>query len=187
MTDKSKKYETIAACGIDCGLCPRFYTKGTSACPGCGGLNFREKHPSCSVLTCCVVKNGFEACADCKDFPCSRFKTESAGCDSFVTHKKMISNLENIKENGIEQFIEKQKIRIEILSNLLANYDDGRAKSFFCQTSALLPIDKLQEIQIELQKSVANVELKEKSKLARKIITEIANSLGIELRMSKKV
>ena len=186
MTDKLKKYETIAACGIDCGLCPRYYTKGSSACPGCGGLNFKEKHPSCGVLTCCVIKSGFETCADCKDFPCSRFKTESAGCDSFVTHKKMISNLENIKTNGIEYFIAKQKIRIDILSDLLTNYDDGRTKSFFCQTCALLPIDKLQEIHNELQRAVANVELKEKSKFARKLITEFANLLGIELKMNKK-
>jgi hypothetical protein len=93
VTDKLKKHETISACGIDCGLCPRFYTKGDSACPGCGGFNFKEKHPACGVLTCCVVKNGFEICADCKDFPCSRFKTENAGCDSFVTHKKMFSNI----------------------------------------------------------------------------------------------
>jgi len=34
-------------CGIDCGLCPGFYISGYSACPGCGGLNFKEKHPSC--------------------------------------------------------------------------------------------------------------------------------------------
>jgi hypothetical protein len=186
MVEKLKKYETIAACGIDCGLCSRFYTKGNSACPGCGGLNFKEKHPSCGVLTCCVTKNGFETCADCKDFPCFRFKTESAGCDSFTTHKKMISNLEEIKLVGIEQFIENQKIRIEVLRNLLTNYDDGRAKSFFCQTCTLLPIEKLQEIHIELRNGVANVELKEKSKFARKLITEIADLLGIDLKLTKK-
>jgi len=90
MIDKLKKYETIAACGIDCGLCPRFYTKGNSACPGCGGLNFKEKHPSCGILTCCVIKNGFETCAECKDFPCSRFKTESAG----YARRNVCANLE---------------------------------------------------------------------------------------------
>jgi len=187
MTNKLKKHETIGACGIDCGLCPRFYTKGDSACPGCGGLNFKEKHPSCGVLTCCVIKNGFETCADCKDFPCSRFKTESASSDSFVTHKKMFSNIKNIKTNGIIHFIEKQKMRIDVLSDLLTNYDDGRAKSFFCQTCALLPIDKLQEIHNELQKTVVNVELKEKSNSARKFITEIADSVGIDLRLNKIV
>ena len=182
MIDKLKKYETIAACGIDCGLCPRFYTKGSSVCPGCGGLDFRAKHPSCGILTCCVIKKGLETCADCEDFPCPRYKTESVGCDSFVTHKKMISNLENIKANGIEHFIEKQKIRIDILSDLLENYDDGRAKGFFCKACALLPIDKLQEILNELQKAVADVELKEKSKFARKLMIEVASSLEIELK-----
>lgn len=43
MTDKMKKYETIGYCGIDCGLCPRYHTKGDSVCPGCGGLYFKEK------------------------------------------------------------------------------------------------------------------------------------------------
>jgi len=162
-----------------------FFTKGSSACPCCGGLNFKEKHPSCGVLTCCV-KNGFETCADCKDFPCSRFKTESAGSDSFVTHKKMFSNLENIKTNGIEHFIEKQKIRIDILSDLLTNYDDGQAKSFFCQSCTLLPIDKLQEIRKDAQKVVTSVELKEKSKFVRKLITEIADALDIDLKLNKK-
>jgi len=46
MKEKLKKFETIGCCGIDCGLCPRFHTTGTSACPGCGGLEFKEKHPS---------------------------------------------------------------------------------------------------------------------------------------------
>ena len=70
MTGKLKKYETIGCCGIDCGLCPRFHTTGDSACPGCGGLNFKEKHPSCGFLTCCAIKNGREVCSDCSHYPC---------------------------------------------------------------------------------------------------------------------
>jgi hypothetical protein len=72
------------------------------------------------------------------------------------------------------------------LSDLLTNYDDGRAKSFFCQACALLPIDKLLKIHNESQKAVTNVELKEKSNSVRKLITETANLLGIELKMEKK-
>ena len=64
-----KKYFTIGCCGIDCGLCPRFHTKGDSVCPGCGGLGFKEKHPSCGFLTCCVTKKGLEVCSDCPDYP----------------------------------------------------------------------------------------------------------------------
>jgi hypothetical protein len=155
-------------------------------CPGCGGLNFREKRPSCGILTCCVVKNGFETCAECKEFPCSRFKTEGAGCDSFTTHKKMFSNLEEIKAVGIEKFAEKQKVRIEILNDFLANYDCGRMKSFFCQTCTLLPIDKLQKVHAEVKNAVSAAELKEKSKIARKLITETADLLEIDLKLNKK-
>jgi hypothetical protein len=124
MTNKLKQYETIGCCGINCGLCPRFYTKGDSACPGCGGENFKEKHPACGFLTCCVNKNGFEVCSDCKDYPCKRFDSEKDGLDSFVTHKKVFINIDFIKKNGIERFIDQQKIRIDILSYFLTNYVD---------------------------------------------------------------
>jgi hypothetical protein len=147
MTETLKKYNTIGCCGIDCGLCPRFHTKGGSVCPGCGGLNLKEKHPSCGFLTCCVIKKGFEVCSDCPDYPCKRFDSERQGYDSFVTHRKIFTNLDLIKDKEIGFFINQQKIRMDILTGFLSNYDDGRSKSFFCISCALLPIDKLMETQ----------------------------------------
>jgi len=187
MTDRLKKFETTGCCGIDCGLCPRFYTKGDSACPGCGGLNFKEKHPSCGFLTCCVIKNGFEVCSDCKDYPCKRFDSEKAGYDSFVTHKKVFINLDFIKDNGIEQFSENQKIRMDILNNLLTNYDDGRTKSFYCISCALLPVDKLQETQSFTHTLNKELELKEKCKLIKNSLLKIADSMNIVLKLNNKV
>ena len=95
----TKLYPVIGCCGIDCGLCPRYYTIGASKCPGCCGLDFFDKHPSCSFITCCVKKNNLEVCAQCDDFPCPRFDGWDAG-DSFVTHLKSVSNLNYIKEHG---------------------------------------------------------------------------------------
>jgi len=164
MTEALKKYSTISCCGIDCGLCPGFYTKGDSVCPGCGGLNFRVKHPSCGFVTCCVIKNGLEVCSDCKDYPCSRFDSEREGYDSFVTHKKVFTNLDFIKSNGIDCFIDLQKIRMNILKDLLANYDDGRSKSFFCISCALLPLDKLQETHRFIDSLGDSLVIKEKNK-----------------------
>jgi len=182
MTAKLKKYETIGCCGIDCGLCPRFYTKGSSTCPGCGGLNFKEAHPTCGILTCCI-KNGFETCAECKDYPCARLvTTEAAGYDSFVTHKKMFANLENIRANGIEQFIKNQRKRIDVLNLFLSNFDDGRSKSFFCISCTLLPVDKLLEAYEFAQK----LEVKEKNKQLKGYLTAIADELNIELKLNKK-
>lgn len=181
-----KKHESIGCCGIDCGLCPRFYTKGHSVCPGCGGLNFPEKHPSCGILTCCVIKNGFEVCSDCKDYPCKRFDSEKDGFDSFVTHKKVFTNLDEIKNNGIETFIEKQSIRIQILKDLLSEFDDGRSKSFYCISCALLPLDKLQEVNGFAHNLNETIDQKMKSKLIKNHIARIADSMDIDLTLNKK-
>ena len=186
MTGKLKKYDTIGCCGIDCGLCPRLYIKGNSACPGCGGLNFKEKHPSCGFLTCCVIKNGLEVCSDCNDYPCKRFDSERDGYDSFVTHKKVFANLDTIKEEGIKQFIENQKIRIDILNDLLTNFDDSRTKNFYCISSALLPRDKLLETHRFANSLDKEIELKEKSNMIKNILTKIADSLNIDLKLNNK-
>ena len=181
-----KKYSTIGCCGIDCGLCPGFHTKGNSACPGCGGLNFKEKHPSCGFLTCCVIKNGLEVCSDCKDYPCNRFDKEKSGFDSFVTHKKVFANLDFIKDKGIDLFIKQQKIRISVLTDFLINFDDGRSKSFFCICCALLPLDKLLETHKSIMNFTDSNEIKTKNKQLRHILTETANNLKIELKLNNK-
>lgn len=186
MTDKLKKYETIGCCGIDCGLCPRFYTKGDSVCPGCGGLNFKEKHPSCGFLTCCVIKNKVEVCSDCKDYPCKRFDSEKDGFDSFVTHKKVFANLDYIKTNGIKNFIDNQNVRMNILNCLLTNFDDGRSKNFYCISCALLPVGKLQEVHSFAKTLNEKIETKEKCKRIKNSLTKIADSLDICLKLNKK-
>ncbi len=94
----------------------------------------------------------------------------------------MLVNIEDIKANGIAYFIKKQKIRIDILNDLLANYDEGRSKSFFCQTCALLPIESLQEIHNEAKRDNEQ----ERNKHIRKSILRIADSLGIDLKLNKK-
>lgn len=186
MADKLKKYETIGCCGIDCGLCPRYFTKGESACSGCGGLNFKEKHPSCGFLTCCVIKKGFEVCSDCNEYPCKQFVAEKSGYDSFVTHKKVFSNLDFIKNKGIEQFISEQKHRMEILSTFLTKYDDGRSKSIFCISCALLPIDKLKEVETIVKNSIIQADIKVQNKLIKEILFKMAEDLNIDLKLNNK-
>jgi hypothetical protein len=186
MAETMKKYYTIGCCGIDCGLCPRFHTKGDSVCPGCGGKNFIEKHPSCGFLTCCVIKNGMEVCADCKDYPCKRFDPEKNGYDSFVTHRKVFSNLNFIKDNGIESFTDQQKKRMNILFDFINNYDDGRSKSFFCISCALLPLDKLKETHRFITKLDDSIEIKKKNKQLKDSLRKISENLEIDLKLNNK-
>jgi hypothetical protein len=180
-TNPIKKYPTIACCGIDCGLCPRYYTEGTSKCPGCCGKNFLDKHPSCSIITCCVKHRQFETCAECPDFPCLKLKNWDRA-DSFVTHQNALINLRDIREHGLPAFIKRQNTRIDLLKRILKQYDDGRSKSFFCLASALLPIDDMKNAIKELdQHGNTRADKKSLAKLLKDIFRQKAALHGIEL------
>ncbi len=190
-----KNYPTIGCCGLDCGLCPRYYTVGTSRCPGCCGPDFFNKHPSCSYVTCCVKKKSCEACAQCDEFPCSKFESwlENGGqYDSFLTHKRTKFNLEFIRKYGLERFIEQQRKRIVLLEKMLKNFDDGRSKSFYCIATTLLPITDLESsLEKTEQKLEADTmifdDIKIKSKILKEFLNESAARNKVELRLRKKV
>ncbi len=185
-----KTYPTIACCGLDCGLCPTFYTQGPSRCPGCSGLDFFNKHPSCSIITCCVKKNGFETCAECNEFPCSRLKDWDK-YDSFICHRISLSNLNLIKEKGIKEFIKQQKKRIELLEHVLKNFNEGRSKSFYCIATALVPIKDLEQAlknsEERIKKENINFnDLKTKSKILKEYLNESAKNYSLKLKLRKK-
>ncbi len=190
-----KIYPTIGCCGLDCGLCPRYYTVGTSRCPGCSGPDFFNKHPSCSYITCCVKKKKLEVCAQCDGFPCSKFESWLIGggeYDSFLTHKKAHPNMIFMRKHGIEEFIEQQGKRIKLLERMLKKFDDGRSKSFYCIAATLLPITDLKaslnetEQKIEADK-IRLDDVKSKSKILKEFLNNFAAKKGIELKLRKKV
>jgi len=189
-----KMYPTIGCCGLDCGLCPRYYTVGSSKCPGCCGPDFFNKHPSCSYITCCVKKKNLEVCAQCDEFPCSKFESWLVGggeYDSFLTHKKAHPNLIFIREHSVEKFIEQQRKRIRLLERMLTNFDDGRSKSFYCIAATLLPITDLETSLNEAEQKIKADKIrlddfKTKSKILKEILNNFAVKEGIELKLRKK-
>ena len=178
-----KQHYTIGCCGIDCGLCPRYHTDGPSACPGCGAPNFKDNHPSCAFVTCCVTKHGYETCADCPDYPCSRFNAERKGHDSFVTHRKVFENLNDIRKSGQENFLKQQKQRMDILINLLGDYNEGRSKGFYCQICALMPLEDLVSLMRVIHYIEPDLSIKDKARQVRTLFNDRANILGIELEL----
>jgi len=160
-----KQHPTLGSCGLDCGLCPRYYTAGSSRCPGCCGPGFFDAHPSCS----------------------------------FITHRKTIFNLDFIKKNGIEKFMEQQEKRIGLLGIMLKHFNDGRAKSFYCIAATLLSIGNLERA---LERAEENTEervvestegraeesgnIKIRAKNLRQTLNEMASQEGVELKLRKK-
>jgi hypothetical protein len=140
--EQLKTYPTIGVCGLDCGLCPRYYTIGPSRCPGCGGPGFSDRRPSCSFITCCVKKRGLEVCGQCAEFPCAKFRSEEEyrerESSSYPPDRRVLPNSRFIREKGIKPFIRQQEERIRLLEAMIDGYDDGRSRSFFCRAAALL-------------------------------------------------
>lgn len=169
------EHPTIGCCGIDCGLCPRYYTEGTSRCPGCGGDGFTSKHPACGYLTCCVKKHGLRVCCDCAEFPCQRFEKETGEHDSFVTHRRTLFNLDLIKTIGLDAFLSGQNMRINFLKTALEQYEDGRSKTFYCLAAALLSTDSLKSA-LSRARNGENLRI---------VLAEYAQAEGQELKLKK--
>jgi hypothetical protein len=187
-----KRYPTIGACGLDCGLCPKYYTVGKSRCPGCCGPDFFNKHPSCPYITCCVKKRNLEVCGECPEFPCAKFKTpaeyEAAETSSYPPCTRVLPNLNFIKEHAIRSFIRQQQRRIKLLERMIANFDDGRSRSFFCRAAALLEPASVKSLLDEAagrieSAGIGHNDVKTKAEILRSLLDEAAAREGVELRL----
>lgn len=191
MADYSlKRYPVIGACGLNCGLCPRYYTEGPSRCPGCCGPDFFNKHPSCGFITCCVKENGLESCGQCRDLEnCPRVLKNLEAVkerDSFISYQPLASNLTFIRDKGIEEFVRLENEKIAFLKELLKHYNDGRSKSFLCLSCQLLPLGNLKNTTNSIKDRIPeNADTKEKARAARAAINELAGTLGISLKLRK--
>lgn len=181
-----RSYPEFSACGLNCGLCPRYHTNGPSRCPGCSGEKFFTKRPACGIISCCIKHGGIEYCYLCGEYPCEKYK-DADKYDSFITHQNMISNFERIKSEGIESYKAELDEKISILRELLDHYNDGRKKSFFCLAVGLLSLKDIQTVMTDLRaRTYDDDPVKEKAATAVKLFQEMADLCGIKLKLFKK-
>lgn len=185
MKTKTRKYPQFSPCGLNCGLCPRYYTKGNSRCPGCAGAGFDAVHPPCGILSCSLRK-GLEYCFLCDEFPCKKYDGADQ-TDSFITHKNQFRDIEKAKQMGIAAYEDELNLKIKMLEELLENYDDGRRKGLFCIAVNLLELKDVSFVMKQIKEETTSLaELKEKAKVAARLFEARAAELGIELRLRKK-
>ena len=107
--------ELIAPCGMNCGVCSGYLalkndirSKGVGM-PYCAGCRPRDKQCAFLKKRCSRLMSGrVQYCYECDEFPCrnlqhidKRYRT--------LYRMSMIENLECIRENGIEAFLEKEE------------------------------------------------------------------------------
>ena len=105
--------EMIAPCGMNCEICIG-HIRDKRKCPGCREMDAYESGygRKCIIRSCQILKNNnLKFCSDtCEKYPCLRLKN----LDKRYRTKygmSMIENLENIKNLGIEKFVESEQIR----------------------------------------------------------------------------
>ena len=185
-----KKYPIVGACGLNCGLCTRYHTEGTSRCPGCCGQDFWQKHPSCGFITCCVKQRNLETCAQCTDWEgCDRIAKNLDAAkfhDSFISYKPLADNFAFIQKKGIEEFARLEMEKQKFLRHLIDNYDEGRSKSFYCTSCQLVSLDSLKKVMADVEASMTKAtSIKEKAKIVRAAMSNLADALHIDLKLRK--
>ena len=185
-----KKYPIVGACGLNCGLCLRYHTGGTSRCPGCCGTDFWEKMPGCGLITCCVKQRGLETCAQCIGWTecerVARLLDSAKYHDSFISYRPLAANFAFIQKNGIEEFVRLEIEKQKFLRYLLGNYNEGRSKSYYCTSCQLIPLDKVREALEEATAKIPkDADIKTKAKTVRASFSNLADRLHIDLKLRK--
>jgi len=96
----------IAPCGMNCGLCLH-YLKADNKCLGCSsGRKVNGGCVKCAIKFCKERKG--EYCFNCDKFPCDRLKRMDKRYQEKYEMSE-ITNLETIKEKGIESFLKQEE------------------------------------------------------------------------------
>lgn len=185
MKEYCREYPLYSLCGLNCGLCPRYHTDGVSKCPGCGGADFHLKHPACSVITCNKKHCNVEFCFQCSSFPCERYNKPNNG-DSFISYSNVMIDFEKAN-NDIEEYKMELNEKITILEFLIANFNDGRRKNFYCISVNLLDLADLRDVVKEIRDHIMKQEIPLKNKIEQIVsfIEAKADKEGIKLELRK--
>lgn len=123
----NQKVNLIASCGMNCGICMAFLRK-KNKCNGCRAVNTwnPKTRVECKIKNCILMNlEEFEYCYQCPQYPCilignmdKRYKTRYG--------MSMIGNLNDIKNNGIEEFkrVEKEKWKCKTCGGVINVHDN---------------------------------------------------------------
>ncbi|OPX42126.1 hypothetical protein CLHUN_40320 [Ruminiclostridium hungatei] len=195
MKNFNRKYTLFSLCGLNCGLCVMHLD---NYCPGCGG---GEGNQGCAIARCSRQHGQPEFCHLCGEYPCKKYEGIDA-FDSFVTHRNQLKDMDKVRKMGIDAYLAELSEKKEILKSLLANYNDGRRKSFFCIAVNLLELQDIKTVMEQIATETAEgtisgttsgttserttLALKEKAAHAVSLFQAMADKRSLVLKLNKK-
>ena len=181
------KHPGIGICGLSCRLCPNYHMNTISRCLGCKSED--RMAVGCPFITCAIKKKGIEFCWDCEENKtCEKWrKHREAGkkVDSFKCYQKLEDDIDFIQKRGVVEFEKLQKIREQLLKEMLQEFNEGRSKRHYCIATTVLEIDELKEALTKVRDGSKGLEIKEKYKLLHSILDEIAKQKNYCLKLRK--
>ena len=73
-----------------------------------------------------------------------------------------------------------------LLRHLIDNYNDGRSRRFYCISCQLVPLEKLKQALAAAGMDITEgADIREKAKILRAAISNMADSLQIDLKLRK--
>ncbi|PKL64623.1 MAG: hypothetical protein CVV32_08100 [Methanomicrobiales archaeon HGW-Methanomicrobiales-3] len=180
-------YPEIAICGLSCRLCPHYHTEGRSRCGGCKTES--RISAGCPFITCALKKKGVEFCWDCKEQEMcekwARHRKAGKTADSFKCYQTLEDDIAFIQKDGVEAFENLQKKRESLLNEMLAEFNEGRSKSYYCIAATVLAIAELERILAEAKKNSAGLAIKEKAGVLHALLDDVARQRNYHLKLRK--
>ena len=174
-----RKDPWLSLCGLNCGLCPM---RLGNHCGGCG-----RGSSACRIARCSLAHGGVAYCFQCSEYPCSTYAQIDA-FDSFISHRNQKSDLARAARLGADAYGAEQREKRRILDRLLADYNDGRRKTFYCVAVNLLELQTLREILQEIAErpEIDRLPPKERSACVAGLFQRAAEARGLELKLRRK-
>ena len=154
------------------------------------GMQERGPHEGrLPLITCAVKKRGIEFCWQCPEQEgCEKWnghRKRGHFRDSFVCYQRLEDNIAFVRRSGFSAFVEDQRERERLLSAMLAEFDDGRSKSFFCVVATVMDVGEITHAIAQAEDESAGRDVKEKSKALHALFDKIAEERGYHLKLRK--
>ncbi len=182
------RYPEIGVCGLSCRLCPRHYAEGKSRCGGCKDKT--RMAAGCPFITCAVKRRGIEFCWECSESDsCERWaghRERGRTRDSFVCYASLEDNIASIRTAGLAEFVREQIERSALLTEMLAEFNEGRSRSYYCIAATILEPPVLRRAIESARQSAQEMDVRGRSKALHAVLDALAQERSLKLALRKR-
>jgi hypothetical protein len=102
-----------------------------------------------------------------------------------VCYQRLEDNIVFIRDRGISAFVENQRERDQLISAMLAEFNDGRSKSSYCVAATVMDIREITQAIAQARDEFAGKDIKGKCKAFHAILDKIAEERKYNLKLRK--